>query len=188
MGEQLYWHAWGVDLSPVFNDEGSAVQKGFSHGITLLKDYTNPEDVKTVILELCEEVARRSRQAKMAGRTIYLQIGYSRDEGKGGFARSQSMAKHTNVTMEIYTSALQLFNKHYTYGTVRSVYVSLSNLVPDDEVQLDLFEDVTKKKALGDVMDAIRERFGSASLLRAISYTEAGTMVERSSKIGGHRA
>jgi DNA polymerase V len=64
----------------------------------------------------------------------------------------------------------------------------LSNLVPDDAIQLDFFEDVTKKKALGNIMDSIREKYGSRALLRASSYAPGGTMVERSSKIGGHKA
>src|SRR5699024_1816192 len=39
MGEQLYWHAWGIDLSPVFGNFTKIEQKGFGHGISLLRDY-----------------------------------------------------------------------------------------------------------------------------------------------------
>src|SRR5699024_2024198 len=59
MGEQLYWHAWGIDLSPVYGDFLKTEQKGFGHGITLLRDYSRKE-IKTCILELCEEVCRRA--------------------------------------------------------------------------------------------------------------------------------
>ncbi|KPD08610.1 hypothetical protein AM501_04325, partial [Aneurinibacillus migulanus] len=76
----------------------------------------------------------------------------------------------------------------YQRHLVRTVYVSLTNLVSDEDIQLDLFEDVTKKHALGKVMDDIRAKYGSKALLRAASFTPAGTMVERSAKIGGHRA
>lgn len=55
IGEQLYWHAWGVDLSPVFGNFIEHNQKGFGHGITLLRDYTQ-EEITACILDLCEDV------------------------------------------------------------------------------------------------------------------------------------
>ncbi|WP_338128710.1 DNA polymerase thumb domain-containing protein [Aneurinibacillus migulanus] len=190
MGEQLYWHAHGIDTSPPTHHFDQAGQKGFGHGITLLRDYGggNGEDVKCVILELCEEVARRCRQAKRAARTVHLQIGYSRYEEKKGFSRSRTIGRATNVTMDIYAVAIGIFEENYQRHLVRTVYVSLTNLVSDEDIQLDLFEDVTKKHALGKVMDDIRAKYGSKALLRAASFTPAGTMVERSAKIGGHRA
>jgi DNA polymerase V len=36
-------------------------------------------------------------------------------------------------------------------------------------------------------MDGIRNKYGSASLSRAISYTPAGTAVNRSKMVGGHK-
>ena len=91
MGEQLYWHAWGIDLSPVFGILQKLLKKvlDFGHGISLLRDYTEKEAL-TCILDLCEEACRRTRTAKKAGRTIHLGIGYS-SETSGGFSRSFSM-------------------------------------------------------------------------------------------------
>src|SRR5699024_11549484 len=54
MGEQLYWHAWGIDLSPVFGDFTHTENDSYGHGISLLKDYSR-EDTLICILELCEE-------------------------------------------------------------------------------------------------------------------------------------
>lgn len=68
------------------------------------------------------------------------------------------------------------------------ISVSLSNLIYDDGQQLDLFEDKTKQHRLGYVMDSIRNKYGSDTLLRASSYTNAETMLERFKKIGGHKA
>lgn len=36
-------------------------------------------------------------------------------------------------------------------------------------------------------MDSIRNRYGSAALLRAVSYTDGGTAVKRSQLLGGHK-
>lgn len=187
MGTQLYYHAWGIDYSEL----GAPVIQGqisYGKGQILMRDYTDPEEVKHVLLEMCEEVARRARQAGKAGRTISLGVGYSRDEG-GGFHRAKSISQPTNITMDIYHECLELFNGHYKGKTVRKLSVTLSNVSADDSYQMDLFdEDKEKKRQIGYAMDSIREKYGAASLLRAVSYTKGGTALERSKLLGGHRA
>lgn len=188
IGHQLYYHAWGIDLSPVMNTGPHATPKSFGHSITLLRDYQDPEEIRTIILELAEEVARRAREARMVGRTVHLGIGYSYKEQRRGFHSSRTMEQPTNVTLDLYHTCLELFQTYYTGETVRRVSVALSQLSADEPVQLDLFEDVLKKRALGYVMDDIRRKHGSAALLRARSYTSGGVMRERTKKIGGHWA
>ena len=187
MGEQMYWHAWGIDLSPVYGNFTKTEQKGFGHGISLLRDYTK-EEVAVCILDLCEEVCRRARTARKAGRTIHLGIGYSKETG-GGFSRSRSIDLPTNVTMDVYDVCMQLFHEHYDgKSDIRRVYVTLTNLHDVGETQLELFEDRIKKTNIGYVMDAIRDKHGSTVILRASSYTDAGISLDRSKKIGGHFA
>ncbi len=188
IGNQLYYHAWGVDLAPVTGAGMREVPKSFGHGITLLKDYRDPNEIRTIILELSEEVARRARAANMAGRTIHLGIGYSQTETKSGFHCARTISQPTNVTLDIYHICLELFEQHYTGEIVRRIYLSLGQLSPDEHVQLNLFEDVMKKRTLGYVMDDIRRKHGPTALLRARSYTPGGVILERSKKIGGHWA
>ncbi len=188
MGNQLYYHAWGVDLSEI----GAPIMEGqvsFGKSQILLRDYKKEQEIKHVILEMCEEVARRAREAKSAGRTVSLGIGYSREEGGGGFYRSKTIGEPTNITMDLYDVCLDLFHIHYDGRTVRQISVTLSNIVPDDCLQLNLFQpDLWKRKKLGYAVDGIRRRFGSDALLRAVSYTEAGTARKRARLVGGHKA
>ncbi|RYG74630.1 DNA polymerase IV [Lentibacillus lipolyticus] len=187
MGEQLYWHAWGVDLSPVFGNFTKTEQKGFGHGISLLRDYSGDE-VAICILDLCEEVCRRARTANKAGKTVHLGIAYAK-ETEGGFSRSRSVSVPTNITMDVYGICMQLFNEFYDgISNIRHVDVTLGNLCENGETQLNLFDDKPKKKDIGYVMDAIRDKYGSTAILRASSYTDAGITLGRSKKIGGHQA
>lgn len=187
MGEQLYWHAWGIDLSPVYGNFFKTKQKSFGHGISLLRDYTKDE-ISTVILDLCEESCRRARKAKKVGKTIHLGIGYSEETG-GGFSRSISLDTPTNITTEMHAVCMHLFKQHYDgYSKIRRVYVTLTNLSDDEATQLDLFSERARKKDLAYAMDKIRDRFGPTAILRAASYTDAGISLERSAKIGGHWA
>ncbi len=60
LGNQLYYHAHGIDLSEI----GAPLlqgQIGYGKSQILLRDYTKKEDIKTVLLEICEQVARRAR-------------------------------------------------------------------------------------------------------------------------------
>lgn len=187
IGEQLYYHAWGIDLSPVIGDFNKPANKGYGHGITLLRDY-NAKEVKTCILELCEEVCRRARKDRKVGQTIHLSIAYTRGN-KGGFSRSKSVDTPTNITMEMYEMCMQLFEQFYIGNPpIRRVYVTLGKLYDETDLQLDLFHDRTKQNDIGRVMDNIKDRFGSTAILRASSYTEAGITLDRSKKIGGHFA
>ncbi|WP_243290154.1 UV damage repair protein UvrX [Bacillus sp. FJAT-47783] len=188
IGNQLYYHAWGVDLSnigaPILNGQIS-----FGKSQILLRDYPDPKEVKCVILEMCEEVARRARRHRKAGRTISLGIGYSKDELGGGFYRSKTIEQPTNITMDLYKVCLELFEQFYESKTVRKLSITLSNIEEDETMQLDLFQpNRTRQHQLGYAMDAIRNKHGSKSLLRAVSYTKAGTSVHRSQLIGGHKA
>lgn len=186
MGEQLYWHAWGIDLSPVFGDFTHAENDSYGHGISLLKDYSK-EDTLVCILELCEEACRRARTDKRIGKTIHLGIGYSNDGG--GFSRSKSLDLPTNITMEMFEICRELFDTFYDgKSNIRRIFVTLTNLRDDGETQLHLFYERPKQKDIGFVMDSIREKYGSTSILRACSYTDAGVTLSRSKKIGGHWA
>lgn len=186
MGEQLYWHAWGVDLSPVYGDFTRNIQESYGHGITLLRNYTR-EEALICILELCEEACRRARTDQRAGKTIHLAVSYA--DHIGGFNRSKSLEIPTNITLEMYDICQEILDTFYDgKSAVRRLSVSLANLQEDKDTQLDLFAERPQQKDIGYAMDHIRNRHGTTAILRASSYTDAGITLERSKKIGGHWA
>ncbi|MEC1718347.1 Y-family DNA polymerase [Schinkia azotoformans] len=188
MGNQLYYHAHGID----FSELGAPIIQGqlsFGKGQILMRDYEDPKEVKHVILEMCEEVARRARNAKKCGKTISLSIGNSKDEGGGGFQCSRTIPEPTNITMDIYRTCVQLFDENFNNSTVRQISIALSNVCDDEQLQLSLFEEnKVKERELGYVMDAIRKKHGPNAILRAVSYTKAGTSRHRNKLVGGHKA
>jgi DNA polymerase V len=188
MGNQLYYHAWGVDLSEI----GAPIMEGqisFGKSQILLRDYKERKEIKSVILEMCEEVARRARTHKKAGRTVSFGIGYSQEEFGGGFHRSRTVEEPTNITMDLYRVCLELFEENYNGKTVRKISIALSNITEDETMQISLFDPKRwEKRELGYVVDKIRRKYGSAALLRAVSYTEAGTARHRARLVGGHKS
>ena len=187
MGNQLFHHAHGIDLS----DMGSPlVERQISYGKSqiLMRDYKKIEEVKAVILEMCEDVAKRARDTFQAARTISLGIGYSKDTFGGGFQRSRTIHEGTNDTMKIYSVCLDLLKENYNRNPVRQISISITKLEDEHSMQLNFFEKENWKiRKLATAMDNIRNRYGSAALLRAVSYTPAGTAVKRSKMVGGHK-
>lgn len=187
MGHQIYQHVHGIDYS----DLGAPLVEGqvsYGKGQILYRDYIEKEEIMTVILEMFENVAKRTRDAGKAGRTIQLGIGYSKEAFGGGFSRSRTLYEATNDTMTIYRMCQELFNEFHQNRPVRQISLSISKLEDETSMQLSLFDHRKyQKRRLGAAMDSIRSRYGSTSILRAVSYTEAGTAIKRAALLGGHK-
>ena len=186
MGNQLYYHAWGVDLSRLEGHYQDA-PRNIGRGITLYRDYSEKEEIKTVIFELSEVVARRARQGNMAGRTINLSLGYSREESKGGFHRQRSIEGHTNLVFDIYQTCLELFHEFYSGERVRKVSVSLSNLTSDKALQLNLFKNKDKEAQLNYLKDQLQDKFDYKALFYGRSLKEGSIRERINTTIGGHK-
>ncbi|WP_212391930.1 Y-family DNA polymerase [Sporosarcina beigongshangi] len=187
MGNQLYHHAWGIDLSKI-NEPMPEGQISYGKSQILMRDYNTIAEVRAVVLEMCEDVAKRARDASKAGRTISLGIGYSKNALGGGFQRSRTISEATNETMKIYEVCKELLSENYDARPVRQVSISITKLENEQSIQLSLFDqDNWRGREIGKVMDCIRNRYGSTAILRAISLTDAGTSIKRSTLVGGHK-
>ncbi|WP_445677992.1 Y-family DNA polymerase [Psychrobacillus sp. FSL K6-1415] len=187
MGNQLFHHAHGIDLSDMSSPSVER-QVSFGKSQILMRDYNKIEEVKAVLLEMCEDVAKRARDTFQAARTISLGIGYSKNAFGGGFQRARTIHDATNDTMKIYNVCLDLLKENYNKNPVRHISISITKLEDEHSMQLSLFEKKNwKNRKLATAMDNIRNRYGSAALLRAVSYTPAGTAVKRSKMVGGHK-
>lgn len=186
IGEQLYYHAHGVDVSSFYQKEIKK-QKGYEKGQILLRDYHLRKEVFCVLLEMAEEVAKRAREDKKAGRTITLRIVYN--DGTS-FQHAKTVEVATNITLDIYHICKELFIYYdEKKKAVRQIQIALTNIVDDQSMQLHLFYPTKEKeRKIGYVMDKIRNKYGATSLLRAVSYTKGSTVHERSKKIGGHKS
>jgi DNA polymerase IV len=184
-GHVLWMTANGMDLSPVTLFSFSR-QKAIGHHMTLPHDYRTAEEIEVILLELCEEVCRRVRRQHLAGITIHVGCRGANFDCPTGFSRQQNLGYAQNETMPIFRAAKQLFYQYWDGAPIRSLGVSLGGLSSESPLQLNLFADRSKQRALGRVVDQIKERYGSTAILHASSLTSAGLAMERAKKIGGH--
>lgn len=186
-GQVLWMTANGIDHSPVTAESHSQVQKAIGHAMTLPKDYETASDIRTVLLELCEEVCFRARSAGVMGFTVSTGVMGVDFDRPTGFHRQIALLNATHNTIDIFHTVWELYTQFWDGQPVRRVGVNLSGLVSDENMQqLDLFEERPRKCAIGYAMDEIKRRFGDTSIMRAVSLTPAGQATERAAKIGGH--
>lgn len=188
IGTELYYHAWGIDLSEL-SEPFNSQNKSFSKSQILLRDYHKKEDIEVLLLEMCEDLAKRARDDGYAARTVSIRLDYSKRAKTKGFRRGKTVGVPTNDTMLIYNTCKELLTKHFAHFPVRQVSISISNLTPSQSMQLDLFDtDQVKRLALSRTVDQLKDKFGPNAVLRAVSYTDAGTALKRNQLVGGHLA
>jgi len=190
IGEELWYHANGIDSSKISDFKREAKEKSISNSQVLFKDYYN-DDTLLIIKEITSILTKRLRQEKYTTGRISLHISYSKSLG-GGFSISKKLDNQTNNELEIYKTLENIFNNTYeTDMPVRKIGISLSNLTKDNYIQLDLFSsinEINETNNINKTLDEITSRYGNNAILKATSLLSSSTIKSRNNKIGGHNA
>lgn len=185
-GELLWRIANGIDSSPVSPATHTLQQKAIGHQMTLPRDYGTREELRTVLLELCELVCRRCRDKGLMGRVVSVGCQGADFDHPAGFHRQMTIEDASCLTSDVFAAALRLLDQHWDGQPVRKVGVSLGGLTKGEALQLTLFDDRARKLALEQAADRIKNKYGDDAILRAVSLTQAGQAKDRAHKIGGH--
>ncbi|NRF91120.1 DNA polymerase IV [Paenibacillus frigoriresistens] len=184
---EYYWQtARGIDPSPVVPSIRNKL-KSISHGKALRSSlYRKLEDIEVVLLELVVEVCRRSRRHGYMGHVVTVGAAETDGVRSTGFSRQVTLQQPTSLSHEVAVAVLEIFHKYWSGMPVSHLHISLTQLVDDSVYQLTLFEDREKAYGLEKATDEIKDRFGSAAIMRASSLLTAGVARERAGQIGGH--
>lgn len=189
LGEELWNHANGIDLSKISDFNGQIKDKSISHSQILFKDY-NADNIEIIIREMIEVLAKRLRASHKQTALIGLGIGYSKTYG-GGFYHMQKLETHTTSEKVIFEICQNIFDRYYDNLPIRKVSLCFGKLAEDNGVQLNLFEEfeeVQKVRKENEAIDEIKQKYGNNSILKASSLLSDSTIKERNGKIGGHHA
>lgn len=188
MGEELYNHAWGIDLSLISDFKNHKTKdKSIGQSQVLFKDY-NDENIKIIIKEMVYNLAERLRRNHKNTTVVSLGIRYSKNYG-GGFYHSRKLDSSTHNIEIIYKMCLSIFNNYYDDAPIRSVSISLGGLVDNNIEQLSLFEDYKEKVKTDSTLqavDSIKKKYGKNSIIKASNLLKDSTAIERNKKLGGH--
>ncbi|AJQ62546.1 DNA polymerase IV (plasmid) [Bacillus thuringiensis serovar morrisoni str. 4AA1] len=187
IGEELHLHSYGIDFNRI-SEKYVPATTSVGKSQILMRDYTI-EEFPIILLEHIEEVCYRLRRQNKLAQTVHFSVGYSKIYN-GGIRKTHTLSRPTNLTMDIYKICTYFLHQQYTGEPIRSISISLTNLIQEGEEQISLFDNITQREQevkLTKVMDEIRTRFGKNSILRGISYTHSATARYRNTLIGGHK-
>lgn len=172
MGIVLWQFANGLDTSPVSNIGAKSLIKTVGNSTTAPRDLISDEDIRIILMVLCESVSARLREYGFICRTVQLGI---RDNELEWIERQGKLEIPNRTAKSIFELSFALFKKHANGKPVRSLSVRACDLEPVDFMQLSLLPEarrLEKQEELESVVDELRSRFGHFSVQRGIMLTD----------------
>ncbi|MGI6254129.1 MAG: DNA polymerase IV [Acutalibacter sp.] len=167
VGEVLWLYANGLDNSPVVTVGAGEPPKTIGNSTTLPHDVTTEEEIRRTLLELAESVASRLRHQGMKAGEVQLTV------KSGDFQEYQRQCRLEPPVCDarsLYRAALDLYRRENRRWAVRLLGLRAGKLLESDQVQTSLFDrgenGLEREERLESAVDALRERFGGASVQR----------------------
>ncbi|WP_082469990.1 MULTISPECIES: DNA polymerase IV [Micrococcales] len=170
-GAHIYNLARGIDDRPVVTER---TEKSMGSEHTFSYDTDDVQEIKTVLLQLSHDVARRLRASGRRAYGIAIKV---RDESFRTVSRARTLDQGAMTGREVYDAAVRLFDDLGPLASrVRLVGVRAERLDEHDAGrQLSLWDSVSDDQLVTEgewdhaesAMDQIRERFGPTGLLPA---------------------
>ena len=168
IGKQIHDYANGIDPSPVLEEPEEA--KGYSISTTLEEDVVKTEEAYKILLALADSVSARMRADGKKAFCVGVTI---RGNDFKNHSHQHTLDEATDITSEIYLVSKKLFSELWDKRTpLRLLGISLTQITGEDNTQLSFFptENKEKERRIDKAMDAIRNKFGSETVVRASNY------------------
>lgn len=164
-GAQVHELAWGTDRRQVSATRSHAApERSMGAEETFSSDTDDRDQVVRELLRLVTRVTGRMRVAQVAGRTVSIRVRFA---DFSTLNRSRTRAEATDVTQEIYRTAVELYDAlGLQRARVRLVGVRVEGLVPRTSVhrQLHLGEREHGWEEADRAVDAATRRFGASAV------------------------
>jgi DNA polymerase-4 len=172
IGPQLREAASGHDDTPLVPCHKSVDPKSMGHEVTLPEDSRSIPFLEGTLLRLSDQVARRLRTDRMAGRVVTVKLRSHRFET---VMRQRALSEHTRESRRVFEVARTLWRENWDGGPLRLVGVTVSDLKPvEGGDQTELFEVDHRSRTLIEALDRVRDRLGEASIVPAGSIAHIG--------------
>ena len=158
-------YANGIESSPVSEDARPPI-KGIGNSTTIPFDVDSMDEARKVLLSLCEMVGMRLRQAGYCAKLVSV---YLRNTNLTGKSHQKKFVAATDDTYQIFNRATQLMEEMWAGEALRGMGVYVSDLVPNDLLQLSMFDAPNeRRRRLDQSIDEIRMKYGPRSVIRSI--------------------
>jgi DNA polymerase-4 len=157
--------AWGRDRRRVTPQEP---EHSVGSQETFRRDTDDPDAVRRELLRMADRTAHRMRKQQKVGRTITISVRFA---DFTELTRSATLASPTDVTVEIYAQALELYERlGVERARIRRVGVRVEHLIDRHRVyrQPQLTDPERGWREADLAIDAAVGKFGPAAVQRAV--------------------
>lgn len=151
-------------------------RRSYGNSYALPRPFSTPAELSPLLSKLVTKMSSRFRRAGLAAQGIHLAISY-RD---GSFwHKGVGFEEILFAPKDIYRKAFWLLSKAPTKKPVRELAVSAFNLKPYAAMQLELFDNIPKKRDLVDAIDDVNERWGEFIITSARMFNAQKDIPDR---------
>lgn len=156
-----YWH---LRLHGWEMDDVSFERKSFGNSFALPKPFSTPEELAPILYKLVEKTAQRLREAKFKTRGVHVAVNYK----DGTYWHHGEVVKHDLFdSRDIFKEVFRILCCSPYKKPVGILAESCFGLVPYDISQLELFNDIDRKKRLVEALDDINSKWGDFVIIPA---------------------
>lgn len=170
-GHVLHNYANGIDNAMV-RESNYAEVKGIGNSTTISYDVTERFDACMILFSLTEKASARLRAGGYMTSLVSVSIRHS---DLTRFSHQKRLYFYTDSTLEIYRVIKYLFDEAWDGEAIRHLGVRLTGFIDHEHAPYSMFEPIgnEKNRQLDHVIDEIRSKFGSQSIVRG-SFIHSG--------------
>jgi len=164
-GEVIYNYANGIDNSDVRKSNYIEI-KGIGNSTTIPFDACESATAHKVLLSLCETVSMRLRDSRNCCTVVSVSI---RGSDMISSSRQKKLAVATDSTRKIFEIVCYLFDNVWKGNPIRHLGIHITDFCSNDFYQCSLLDtfNYDKDRRINIVVDAIRLKYGSSSIVRS---------------------
>jgi DNA polymerase-4 len=174
--ESILGYYWYLRLRGWEIDDVIFGRRSYGNSFALPKPLISLSELSPILSKLVEKTGRRVRHAGFKAQGVHLAVWY-RD---GTFwHKGVSTEKELFDSRDIYKVAFRLLTRSPYKKPVRELAVSVFNLRDEPSLQLELFEDLTRKDRLVKAVDKVNERWGDFVITPARMLGTSDAVIDR---------
>ena len=170
-------HYWYLRLRGHEVDDFNTNKKSFGQDYALAKKTKDLEELKKIIMKLCEKMGRRLRESENCASGFHLGLVY---DDWTYWHKGHKFKNFSYTTYELFSKIMSIFLQQPKIKTVVKVAISCFNLQPLDNMTLNLFEtNIEKKRLLSKALDKINDLYGEYVIYPGLMMDMKNTIIDR---------
>ncbi len=175
--KSIVGHYWFLRLHGFEVDDFKSIRKSFGQEYSLQKKTKDLEDLKKIIMKLCEKMGRRLRQSRQFASGVHLGILYLDHDF---WHKGKKLRRSISSTKNLFEEIMKLFYLQPQMQVVSKISVSCFSLNQNDNQQLELIDMGGEKiNKISYALDKINNRFGEFTVVPAIMIDMKDTVIDR---------